>query len=142
MHNKALMTATVIVIFQHFYNGTGTFNLDTIGLCLECPGQGRPVLPGGRGWRRSRVLATDKLKYRNSSKNDRGKQEFLHGLCHLTIYRGTWQDQALRSLQNATMSRTVARLISRQHIGSMSVPWIVPITCRHLALTPLAINSR
>ena len=39
LNNKALMTATVVVIFKHFYNRASTFDLDTISLRLECPKQ-------------------------------------------------------------------------------------------------------
>jgi len=45
--------------------------------------------------------------------------------------------------QKWAMSLAVAWLMSGQQVGKMiSVPWIVPITCRQVARTPLCSSSR
>jgi hypothetical protein len=40
------------------------------------------------------------------------------------------------------MLAAVSRLISGQAIAKISVPWIVPITCRHCARTPARSSRR
>jgi hypothetical protein len=45
-------------------------------------------------------------------------------------------------LQNAARSRAVSRLISGQAMVTISVPCIVPITCRHRAGTPARSRRR
>ena len=44
--------------------------------------------------------------------------------------------------QKSAMLRAVSRLISGQVMGKISVPWMVPITCRQLAGTPARSSRR
>ena len=45
-------------------------------------------------------------------------------------------------VQKRAISAAVSRLMSGQQVGKISVPWIVPITCRQRARTPLCRSNR
>ena len=93
---------------------------------------------------------------------DRGQSEIrLEGLeqaarseANVAEDRGGWRgvevvrvqaeadDHMVVPLQKSAMLRAVSRLISGHVVGIISVPWMVPMTCRHWALTPSAMSSR